>query len=67
MTKEEFARRYRGRLMGWLAECYASRRLPPSEMGMEIDRMYSQLDALLGAMYADAQGPLPVNGHAVKK
>ncbi len=62
MTRDEFCRKYRGRLMGWLAECYASRRLSPSEMGMEIDRMYSQLNALLEMMHADLDKPLPANG-----
>lgn len=78
MTRDEFHTKYRPRLLGYFSECYAGRKLSPSDVGMEIDRMYSGLNALLAAMLVDAikvvqaeapaqKEPVKINGHTPAK
>src|SRR5262245_41975392 len=50
MTREEFHTKYRSRLLAFFAECYGSRKLSPSEVGMELDRLYMGVNGLLTAM-----------------
>ena len=69
MSRDAFVAEYRRRLLGFLAECYCTRKLSPSDMGMELDRHYNAINAMLGSMY-DAIKPAepikaaqpPVNG-----
>ena len=63
MTREEFHSKYRPHLLGILADCYAIRKMPPSEFGMEVDRHLSKVTALLTSMYNDlAPKEVPGNG-----
>lgn len=70
MTLEELLQKYRPRLLGYFAECYAARKLAPSEVGMELDRLFSGTNALLSAIVTDARKgyeeqkePPKINGH----
>jgi hypothetical protein len=66
MTRDEFNRRFQGRMLLHLTEAWSVRKLPPSDLGMFMDDHARQLRQLLGEMY-DALAPEPppprVNGH----
>lgn len=53
MTTDEAIARYRRAWLGFIAEGFACRRLPPSEYGMVMDKQLIALDALVIQMVND--------------
>lgn len=51
MTLEQFISEYRRRLLGFVCENYALRKIEPSHFGMEVDRQLAGINALLKEMY----------------
>ena len=62
MTQEEFTNKWRPHILGWLTECWAARKLAPSEFGMLADRQASALALHLNKMFNDAQPKPSPNG-----
>lgn len=56
-TKEQFVADYRRRMLGFLCECWALRKIAPTALGMEVDRQLIGIDALLREMYDACQPP----------
>lgn len=55
MDREELLRKYRPVLLGFLADCYASRRVPPSEFGMIVDDQSRKVDLIIDQIRKDCQ------------
>lgn len=73
MTREEFAAKYRARLLLFITEAWAVRQQPPSHLGLTLDRHYSEVRKLLGDIWEDfnpiLDKPAAVggNGHANRR
>jgi len=51
MSKDEFCRAFRGRLLLHLTESYAARRSSPSELGLLIDKHHQDCQRMLCEIY----------------
>lgn len=51
MTKDEFARKFRGRMLLFLTEAWACRKDAPSALGMTLDQHTLSLRGLMDEMY----------------
>ncbi len=58
MTRDEFHRRFQGRMLVLLTEAWACRKSQPSELGMLMDNHARQLRELRNEMYDALVPPL---------
>lgn len=58
LNREEFAARFRGRMLVFLTEAWSSRKASPSELGFLMDAHAITLRQLLGDMW-EAMAPEP--------
>jgi len=63
MNREDFVRRFRGRLLVYLVEAWACRKEQPSDLGRLMDEQCVQLKNLLQEMYDAVHPPVGTNGH----
>jgi hypothetical protein len=53
LSNDEFKRKFRLRLRGFVVNGYSTRRMTPSELGMEHDAEMRELEAILNELVAD--------------